>query len=175
MGEIKSTLDLVMERTRHLSMSAEEKEAQRREDFAKRLQGLLQHYADEAQPVDRLMEALDELQAEMQLSDRQPAIRAVKGRIAPDRENEHWMALMERLAPGLCAPLQALLEAHRQKEAQCLQAARETMAAQLAGQYAITGSAAVPNPRRDAAARRELAALREETRTAIDALGETGG
>ena len=54
MAEIKSTLDLVMERTRHLSQSTAEKEAQRRGDFEKRLQGLLQAAATlGANPLDQ--------------------------------------------------------------------------------------------------------------------------
>lgn len=46
MAEIKSTLDLVLERTKHLSQSSEEKQAQKQKDIANRLNGLLQKYQD---------------------------------------------------------------------------------------------------------------------------------
>lgn len=175
MGEIKSTLDLVMERTRHLSLSEEEKERQRREDFEKRFQGLLQQYADENRSVDHLVERLAALQQEMKLSDPQSTAAIVIGRIDPDRENRPWLALLERLAPEALPSLQDLLETHERQESQCLQKGREAVAARLAEDYGIRGSAVVPNPHKDAAARRELAALRDETRSAIDALAEKVG
>ena len=46
MGEIKSTLDLVMEKTRHLTLSQKEKEEQKQIEVNKRLKGLLQKYQD---------------------------------------------------------------------------------------------------------------------------------
>ena len=39
MGEIKSTLDLVLEKTRHLSQTDEEKQVQKQKDIANRLNG----------------------------------------------------------------------------------------------------------------------------------------
>ena len=46
MGEIKSTLDLVMERTKNLSLSDEEKQAQKQKEVESRIRGLLQKYLD---------------------------------------------------------------------------------------------------------------------------------
>ena len=46
MGEIKSTLDLVMEKTRHLTLSQKEKDGQKQIEVNKRLKGLLQKYRD---------------------------------------------------------------------------------------------------------------------------------
>ena len=46
MGEIKSTLDLVMERTRNLTLSDEEKQAHKQMAIASRIKGLLQKMLD---------------------------------------------------------------------------------------------------------------------------------
>lgn len=46
MGEIKSTLDIVMEKTKHLSMTAEEKQAGKIEEIESALKGLVQKYQD---------------------------------------------------------------------------------------------------------------------------------
>ena len=61
MSEIKSTLDLVMEKTRHLTLSQKEKEAQKRIEVNKRLQGLLQKYQDDFLKKDNLKKELDNL------------------------------------------------------------------------------------------------------------------
>jgi hypothetical protein len=59
MGEIKSTIDLVMEKTRHLTLSREEKDAQKKVEVHKRLKGLVQKYQDNLLRKDRLEKELD--------------------------------------------------------------------------------------------------------------------
>ena len=61
MSEIKSTLDLVMEKTRHLTLSQEEKKAQERIEVNKRLQGFLQKYQDNLLKKENLKKELDNL------------------------------------------------------------------------------------------------------------------
>jgi hypothetical protein len=61
MAEIKSTLDLIMERTRNLSMTPEEKEALRRKEWHSRIQGWLQRYLDGLMGTNSLKEAILDL------------------------------------------------------------------------------------------------------------------
>jgi hypothetical protein len=61
MSEIKSTLDIVMEKTRHLTLSQEEKKAQKRIEVNKRLQGFLQKYQDNLLKKENLQKELDNL------------------------------------------------------------------------------------------------------------------
>ena len=65
MGEIKSTLDLVMEKTRHLTLSQEEKEDQKRIEVNKKLQGLLQKYQDNLLKKENLKKELNKLKKTM--------------------------------------------------------------------------------------------------------------
>ena len=46
MAEIKSTLDLVLEKTRDMTLSSDEKQQQQREAIETRFRGLLQKYID---------------------------------------------------------------------------------------------------------------------------------
>jgi hypothetical protein len=46
MGEIKSTLDLVLEKTKNLTLSSEEKETQKRKEIENRIKGMVQKYQD---------------------------------------------------------------------------------------------------------------------------------
>lgn len=170
MGEIKSTLDLVMERTRHLSLSAEEKETQRREAFAKRLQGLLQQYADDALSVDEVRERIADLQSEMDISGPEQPAEAVILRVDPDQDNDRWLALLEHLAPDVSRPLGEILEAYEGEQAALLDSGRQLFGDRLAREDGITGSAVVPNPNKDPASRKKLTDLQKETRTKIAAL-----
>lgn len=48
MGEIKSTFDLVMERTKHLTLSDEEKQHNKKEDIINKIKSLVTKYEDGA-------------------------------------------------------------------------------------------------------------------------------
>ena len=170
MGEIKSTLDLVMERTRHLSLSAEEKEAQRREDFGKRLQGLLQQYADGAMPMDELQDRMAALGKETGVTGNKLAVLAVLHRIDPDQDNDRWLAFLEHLAPDVGRPLFVILGAYKEDQAVLLQTGQKQLRDRLSRDHGITGSAVVPNPHRDPATQKHLAALRNETTEKIEKL-----
>ncbi len=55
MGEIKSTLDLVMDKTRHLTLSDEEKQEQKEKEFKKNLKGPTQKFQDIKDRFDKLL------------------------------------------------------------------------------------------------------------------------
>ena len=55
MGEIKSTLDLVMDKTRHLTLSDEEKQEQKEKEFRKKLKGPAQKFQDIKDKFDQLL------------------------------------------------------------------------------------------------------------------------
>ena len=67
MGEIKSTLDLVLEKTKHLSQSSEEKQAQIQKDIENRVNGILQKYLDGLFSLEQLQRDYDALKAEFNL------------------------------------------------------------------------------------------------------------
>ena len=170
MGEIKSTLDLVMERTRHLSLSDEEKQRQQAEAFEKRLQGLLQQYADGALSIEQLRERIVTLETELKTPDRQILRAAVVKRIDPDRDNARWLDLLAQETPAVCGPLQASLDAYRTRRAELLEAAAQEQREGLARRHGIAGTAVAPNPRQDPVCQERLAALRKKTQIGFEAL-----
>ena len=54
MGEIRSTLDIIMEKTKGLSMSEEEKKAFKKQETAGKIRGLIQKYLDGTVAMDKL-------------------------------------------------------------------------------------------------------------------------
>jgi hypothetical protein len=170
MGEIKSTMDLVMERTRHMSMSEEEKALQKKEDFRKRMRGLLQRYADGALTADALQQRITALQGELGQSDRLPVREAVFRRIDPDGEFRLWLALLKTTDPSVCGPLEGVLSEHRRQQDEHLEAGRQHLRERLVRDSGIEGSAVVPNPLGDPECRERLIALRQETRSRIEAV-----
>ena len=170
MGEIKSTLDLVMERTRHLSLSDEERKRQRASEFEKRLQGLLQQYADGALNLEALEERTAALQAEMNIEDRQVVIAGVVQRIDPDDDNAPWLALLGRESSVLSEWVQGILDDHRLQQADMLAVETQGQLARLHREHDISGTAVVSNPGADPACRQRLAALKDEARAQLEML-----
>ena len=170
MGEIKSTLDLVMERTRHLSFSDEERKRQRTSEFEKRLQGLLQQYADGVLNLEAFEERTAALQTEMNIEDRQAMIAGVVQRIDPDDDNAPWLALLGRESSVLSEWVQGILDDHRLQQADMLAVETQGQLARLHREHDISGTAVVSNPGADPACRQRLAALKDEARAQLEML-----
>lgn len=145
MAEIKSTLDLVMERTKHLTMSTEEKTGQRKMDFEKKLNGLLQQYADKALSVEELMEKVTGLQTHLPTEDHSLPVSAVIRRIRPGRDNTHWLSLVMQMAPDALRPLEDALADYRDKDANLARQGEQRFLKKLDRDHAIHGAAVAPN------------------------------
>lgn len=163
MGEIKSTLDLVMERTRHLSLSDEEKAQQNREEFEKRLQGLLQQYEDGAMTVDSLQHRISDLQNELKIDDDQMIKRAIFGRIDPDQDNQRWMELIPTYVPAAAAPIQSILADYHLNKKDLLEEGQQQQGETLRQAHHIQGKAVIPNPHKATHYQQGLAAIKQET------------
>jgi len=162
MGEIKSTLDLVMERTRHLSLSDEERSRQQEEAYDKRLKGLLQQVADGTLTVDGFRDRSAALQAELKVSGRQALAAGIAGRLDPDQDNRVWMELFGAIAPAACAPVEQVADAYRKRRRALCQAGEKRLQACLARDHGISGSAVIPNPLKEPACRKDLADLKKQ-------------
>ncbi len=170
MGEIKSTLDLVMERTRHLSMSSEEKERQQNEDFRKRLNGLLANFDDGALTVEALRDRISQLQEELKVDDRRIVLSATGERIDPEKDNRRWLQFLAVIDPAIAHSLEKRLSLHVHRQTERMDVAKETSRDRLTRDHGVRGSAVVPNPNKDPAYRRERAALNRQTMDEIEAI-----
>jgi hypothetical protein len=159
-----------MEKTRHLSMTEAEKERKKEADFTRRLQGLLQQYADGAFSANSLLEQVSKLAVGVNVSETGQLTEAVIGRIDPDRDNDRWFDLLVAVASDTVEPLREILAEHREKKAFLRQSAEKQLMGNLSRGHGIRGSAVSPNPKSDSDYREKLAALQAETNAAVDAV-----
>lgn len=94
MGEIKSTLELVMERTRHLSLSDEERREQALSDFRKALSGMVRKVLDGALSPERFNEELKTLKSSSGIRDRRVLADLLEDRLSLDGDNDHLLLLL---------------------------------------------------------------------------------
>lgn len=172
MGEIKSTLDLVMERTRHMTLSAEEKDRQTKADFDKRLQGLLLQYAEGALSTEALRARIAQLRETFKVIDRRVVVDALFRQIDPDGGNDRWLALVADIAPAAHDALQQALTTYRERRTGLKQQRAHRVLARLEREHHIRGPAVLPNLDTDQGYRQGLDDLRQEARAAINAAAE---
>ncbi len=112
MAEIKSTLELVMEKTRNLSMSEEDKQKQAAREFNEAVNRLVMKYVDGQ--ID-----LDEFRAELGRLEGSPSAKAsaaaeIAMRVAPLADNQLLLDLMKHGFGGDISGIEALLSHFRQ-------------------------------------------------------------
>ncbi len=167
MGEIKSTLDLVLEKTKHLSLSTEEKEGQQRQTYQQRLKGLLQKYADGLLTTDKFRDQLKALQEQLNFDDDKLLVSQILRHIDPDQDNAHWLNLLDGYTPTLRTPVTESLAAYMQRREDLSQSAVQRLRDQLKSERQIHGSALAPNLAGDGGFQKKMTALRQETLSAI--------
>ncbi len=144
MAEIKSTLDLVMEKTRHLTLSRQEKEANEQRALSLRLQGLLQKREDGLLDLTELEEEITRLLDNTGSWAGDVVCRQVVARMTVERENSPWIELLARFCGADVDRLQQAAESARMG----LSSAVEQRIGELRDELAsrgIRGSAVQPN------------------------------
>jgi hypothetical protein len=151
MAEIKSTLDLIMEKTKGLTMSPQEKEEIRREEWLKKAKGLIQKFLDDRVDMDKVKSEL--------LSKEYPSewgeflkVELING-LEPEGGNEKRLQLINELLKIPSEPFIKILKDFDQKVLQEKAGQMDHLKKQLSVQ-GISGPAVIPNVDRDPAWRR---------------------
>lgn len=150
MGEIKSTLDLVMEKTRHLTASDEEKKAQKKEEIKKQIKGLLLKYQDNLVKMEDIKDTLADLRTSHgNTADRVFKKELVNG-IDMDGDNAKLIELLRNLCGADIKRLDKLLLDYKNSLLDSAAEAVIKIRDNLSQQHLISGSAVVPNLEKDA-------------------------
>jgi hypothetical protein len=145
MAEIKSTLDLVMERTRHLTLSEEEKREQALGEFKRNVSGLIQKFQDGFLTPDSFRVDLHRLQESSQVMDNGIIFEEITRRLDLDGDNSPLIQLLAGTCgaepEGLTAILAAYMEALEDLTGNRLDQAKRG----LERERGISGTAVLPN------------------------------
>ena len=162
MGEIKSTLDLVMEKTRNLSLSSEERKEQIAKEVGNRIRGLLQKFKDQALNADQLRSEYQKLKKDYELSENALLIKEIYGQIELGKDNHPWFELLAQLK---VADIEAVVSVLHEFDGVIGTAAEERSKAlrdKLAEEHFISGSAVVPNLEADIVWQKKAGEIRSE-------------
>ena len=169
MGEIKSTLDLVMEKTRHLTLSSEEKAEQQQAEFLGLVEGLVQKYTDGALTVEGVCKELQSLRERHGQSDLRPALKVVLDRLDPDSDPESLLDLAHALAGVDTKGLKSALDGYQAEKAAAEASVRASLEKDLASTRRISGRAVTVNLEASPVWIEELAQLRRRLDDQLEA------
>ncbi len=145
MGEIKSTLDLVMEKTRNLKLSDEEKQAQKQSEVASRNKGLLQKLQDGLIPASQFHSEYEPLKTEFGQSDDLPLIDLFFSRFVPDADTGIFLNILDTCCHFETARISSMIEDYRETYHEAARERLQQIEDLLAKKYSISGTAVVPN------------------------------
>lgn len=149
MGEIKSTLDLVMEKTKHLSLSDKEKQNQKNIETEKRITGLIQKYLDQILSVDELQNEYSRLKQEYDLADNRCMANTIIDKLDLTADNQLLLALLDKFCETGIEGIETLLGEFQEELNSVASYRMVELREHLAQRHAISGSAVVPNLQAD--------------------------
>jgi len=167
MGEIKSTLDLVMEKTKHLSMSSEEKAEQRALELEKTVTGLANRFLSSHLSTKELKRELDKLQQHREVSVPDFFSGKICELIDPENDNALIFTALAELFDVDKKALQSILTDYRTAIAVSSKSRIGVLKDELEARHSIKGSSVVPNLNHDQVWRDEKEKLEKGFRNAL--------
>ena len=144
MGEIKSTLDIIMEKTKGLTMSEEEKEAFRKKETEGKVRGFLQRFLDGFIDAERLKHEIVSLGEKRYAVAKEALIRECMGHMEPGADNTILLDALENAAGLDIAPIKKIILDYNQDLEQQKMDRKQVLQKNLEG-LGISGSAVIPN------------------------------
>jgi len=144
-AEIKSTLELVMERTRNLTLSAEEKKAQKQIAVGNRIKGLVQKHQDESLTKNQLKIEYESLKKDSDLSDDSLLVKEILTRLDPDQDSQNLVEALEECCRLDTATIRAIINDYHVAYNRAAQKRSAQLKEDLAQIHSITGTAVIPN------------------------------
>lgn len=162
MAEIKSTLDLVMEKTRNLTLSSEEKQAQKQIEIGNLIKGLVQKFQDGLLTKNQLKIEYESLKRNSGLSDDSLLVKEILTRLDPDQDNETLIETLEDCCRLDTATIRAIINDYRVTYKRAGQKRSAQLKKELSQNQSITGSAVIPNLDADEQWQQEAQDLRRQ-------------
>jgi hypothetical protein len=143
MSEIKSTLELVMEKTQHLGMSEAEKNREKNNQVRKQLRGVVQKYLDEYLNQNMVAKELNRLSGSG-INIIPLLTQELLERIQIDRENSQIIQLLNRFCGISTNKLVSIIDNYHQRFQKARQQKTTEQKDYLLKNYKISGTAVVP-------------------------------
>ncbi len=148
MGEIRSTLDIIMEKAKGVQVTDEDRAAFMRREVEGKIRGLLQRYLDGVVNEERLQSEIEALGDDRHEVAMESLRRECLERMVLDGDNRALLDILAHVAVFDTEPVEGLLLQYRQ-DREKKRADRESVLREQLKNQGISGSAVVPNLKAD--------------------------
>ena len=152
MAEIKSTLDIIMEKTRHLVLSPEERRQAERDEELRKVPGYVQKFLDDVWNLDELLRSVANLPEEYRPEVQQELVRGLVRQLDFQSRGRRCLEALERLVDSegqeKLRACQELMDRYEIAHQQVVTSDTERSLARLAAQ-GISGSAVLVRGEKD--------------------------
>lgn len=148
MGEIRSTMDIIMEKTRGLTMSDEERRKFREQEMTGKIRGLVQRCLDGVLAMDRFRSEM----AAMRKRDQETADRLLReevlANIGPEEDNKIALTVLKKILGIDTGSITERLGVFS-RQIEEARSSRKKILMERLEKHGISGSAVIPNPEAD--------------------------
>jgi hypothetical protein len=144
MAEIKSTLDIIMEKTKGMTMTEAERAQLRREEWAGKIKGWVQKYLDNLINLETLRSELKKEGKERYFELQKILKREILNRIEPDTDNSDLFKVLEDVLDIRRESPERAINRFQEEVALERASKLESLKSRLS-QMGISGSAVIPN------------------------------
>jgi hypothetical protein len=148
MAEIKSTLELIMEKTKNLTFTDEEKKALRKKEVQGKVRGFITKFMDGVMNLDTLGQGIASFEKEDQGIAKEIVVDECLSRIDPETDNARIFDILAHVTAVDILPLQKFL-ADFLKELDHARDVREQELSKQIQEKGFSGSAVLPNLKAD--------------------------
>ncbi|HOV86943.1 MAG TPA: hypothetical protein PLM79_11305 [Syntrophobacteraceae bacterium] len=145
MAEIKSTLELILEKTRHMTLTEEEKKEQARADLLISLRVLVQKYQNGVLSLRDFASEYDRVRS----SSREDAAGLLREelfrQLDPQKDNTSVLTLLGEICSVAVSGITAVLDESREAVSRALEERTKHKLEELRNDRGISGSAVLPN------------------------------
>jgi len=167
MGEIRSTLDIIMEKTKGLTMSEEEKRAFKEEEMAGKVKGLMQKFLDKILDMDQLKREVAGLGGKGGNMVKRLVREESVSRIEPEGDNEPLFRVLEEVTGSDTDSFRESFKEFEQRLDQ-KKGDREKALKKTLEKQGISGSAVIPNIQTDPEWSQHVSEMRAEFQKKLD-------
>ena len=144
MAEIKSTLDIIMEKAKKFSVTEEEKQGFKRQELEGKIKGLVQKVVDGVMDPERFQVEVVAFQAKEKDLVHRILQEEIVARIELGANNEALLRILENIAGPASAAVREVLAEFEKKAEKEKESCRRTLVENLK-EKGISGSALLPN------------------------------
>jgi len=149
MAEIKSTLDLIMEKTQNMTLSEEEKRDILQQELSGKIKGWIRKYEASVLNLKTIQSEIDKDDVSRQIEVKKALHKEVLQRLEPDKDNSRFLQLLEEICGTNTDVIATMIHQFRTTIA----AERAIVSKELnqrLGKKGISGTAVIPSLYSDA-------------------------